>query len=390
LEHPIQRLASTNPILTVDFMPKNNNFKAAERRALPRKGASYIQKECLGKWCWQNPKFNGLSFCHYHDQGTSCPHTFAEWMTGCSDWQSRFALEGVPGMGYGVVSKYHWDEDDVLGAYVGKLIPMQTENTDYCHEVHIGAEFAEKEAEVAYVDAEECGNWTRFVNHSCANNAHIVEARVGDTRVLALVATKEIMPGDIVTIDYQDDYFRERDCLCRDANCRYPPEQRRVEPVARISHLFETTDADLRVQSSEIIAETILQIRLELITYENSLGLDERDTDLYILRIDHVCIMHAKAFEEGHGDWPVFCRDLVSVENDQSLWSVKEYPGYPSRNARTSMVLASQTYTEASLGGRGTKKRHHDDEDADVVMDDGDDDWTPSRRKKKSKTAGRW
>jgi hypothetical protein len=293
-------------------------------------------------------------------------------------------------MGYGVVSKHHWDEDDVLGAYVGKLIPTQTDNTDYCHEIHIGAEFAGKEAEVAYVDAEECGNWTRFVNHSCANNAHIVEARVGDTRVLALVATKEIMPGDSVTIDYQDNYFRERDCLCRDANCRYPPGQRPVEPVARVSHLFETTDADLASQPSEVIAETILQIRLELITYENSLGLDERDTDLYILRIDHVCIIHAKAFEEGHGDWPVFCRDLVSVENDQSLWSVKEYPGYPSRNARTSMVLASQTYTEASLGGRGTKKRQHDDEDADVVMDDGDDEWTPSRRKKKSKTAGRW
>ncbi|KAF1360617.1 SET domain-containing protein, partial [Lizonia empirigonia] len=101
-----------------------------------------------------------------------------------------------------------------LGAYLGELNPTRTENTDYCHEVAIGPEFEKTGAPVAYIDAEKCGNYVRFCNHSCESNAKIYSARVGKERILALRATKHIAAGEQICIDYGTEYFQSRQCLC--------------------------------------------------------------------------------------------------------------------------------------------------------------------------------
>lgn len=212
-------------LLNTEFDPDSLSFAAAQHILQLGKHFTRSSLPCLGKWCWQTITYTDNSttriFCPLSAQGEPCDHDFTEWMRGCDDWESRFELRAVPTMGTGVYSRWNWKAQDVLGAFFGKLIPKPTDNTDYCHEVHIGPDFSNRKAEVAYIDAEECGNWTRFVNHSCDSNAKFVEARVGSTRVLALVATKVIELGDQVTVDYQADYFQNRECRCGAKCCKY-------------------------------------------------------------------------------------------------------------------------------------------------------------------------
>lgn len=127
-----------------------------------------------------------------------------------------------------------------MGACTGKLIPHMPDNTDYCQQIHLGPEFTGWDGVIAYVDAEEYGNFTRFANHSCDNNAEFREARVGNDRVIALVAKKTINVGDEVTVDYQDDYFKAfngRICYGGTAKCRFKAAARTALNPAQVSVL---------------------------------------------------------------------------------------------------------------------------------------------------------
>jgi hypothetical protein len=198
----------------IGSLTKQSNF-------MRKHGELVDEESCLGKWCWQSTDWSDFLCAQDFDSRAKCDHTFAEWSKGCGSWKKRLEIKKAPGMGYGLYSKQSWKKGDVLGVYLGELIPRRNKSTDYCHQVKIGPDFSKTEAQVAYVDAEKCGNYTRFANHSCDNNANIVEAKIGNERVLAMRAIRAIAPGEQVCIDYREDYFRERQCLCGTKKCKY-------------------------------------------------------------------------------------------------------------------------------------------------------------------------
>jgi SET domain len=66
------------------------------------------------------------------------------------------------------------------------------------------------------------GNYTRFINHSCAPNAQFTEfVWRGVERII--VVSKGIEPGMEVTVDYSPSYWTNLDkvCLCGELCCRY-------------------------------------------------------------------------------------------------------------------------------------------------------------------------
>ena len=89
----------------------------------------------------------------------------------------------------------------------------------------IGPDFSHAPAAIAYIDAAEFGNFVRFANHSCENNAGVSEDRVGLGRVLGVRCVREVWPGDEVCLDYGADFFRERVCLCGSGKYRYGGEK---------------------------------------------------------------------------------------------------------------------------------------------------------------------
>ncbi len=55
------------------------------------------------------------------------------------------------------------------------------------------------------IDAEGEENTARYINHSCEPNA---DAETHDDRIL-ISASRDIKPGEEITIDYGDEYFDE-------------------------------------------------------------------------------------------------------------------------------------------------------------------------------------
>ncbi|KIJ69054.1 hypothetical protein HYDPIDRAFT_105624 [Hydnomerulius pinastri MD-312] len=132
----------------------------------------------------------------------------------------------------------------VLGTYTGMLI--RREDVENVPEEHQGYLFDLDGTEVRdgenlggryTVDSYACGNWTRFVNHSCNPNMQVYSV-VYDTiphvnmPYVAFVASKDIAAGTELTIDYHP-YVEEetsdrkgkrpanaRTCRCGSTRCR--------------------------------------------------------------------------------------------------------------------------------------------------------------------------
>ncbi|CAO2656655.1 Nn.00g054580.m01.CDS01 [Neocucurbitaria sp. VM-36] len=224
--------SSATELMNVDIKLEDLGTQNEQEEFLEQHG-DLIKDDCLGKYCWQNCDWSSEFLCAKDfDARAVCDHTFSEWKQGCAQWQTRFEIRAVSGMGHGLYSKWAWSKGDVLGAYLGELIHAKPKNTDYCHQVKMGPDFSRTRAQVTYVDAEKHGNFARFCNHSCENNAIITEARVGNERVLALRAITDIAVGEQVSIDYGSDYFQERQCLCGKPNCKYPNTTNLVSVVA--------------------------------------------------------------------------------------------------------------------------------------------------------------
>lgn len=74
-----------------------------------------------------------------------------------------------------------------------------------------------------------CGNFTRFMNHSCAPNCQFQTfSWLGVQRIV--VVSKGIGAGQELTVDYSARYWDNLDkiCLCGEACCRYKDRRKRV------------------------------------------------------------------------------------------------------------------------------------------------------------------
>ncbi|KAJ7252953.1 hypothetical protein C8J57DRAFT_1474092, partial [Mycena rebaudengoi] len=100
-----------------------------------------------------------------------------------------------------------------VGLYTGLLIrreeadKLSGSRASYCFDLDVNEDPDEETPENAYsVDAYGCGNWTRFINHSCSPNLQIITV-VYDTMpednmpYLALVATEDIPAFTELTFD---------------------------------------------------------------------------------------------------------------------------------------------------------------------------------------------
>ncbi|KAJ4363714.1 Histone-lysine N-methyltransferase ehmt1 [Ascochyta clinopodiicola] len=260
---------SASQLLNTDFTIEDMGGNRAAKYIQKRHGEQ-INEECLGKFCWQRAGLPNGIYC----LEANCDHTFTEWLTGQVRWRERFEIRTNPGMGYGLYSKANprvgwngtWKKTDILGAYLGELLPARNENTDYCHEVTIGPEFQKTSAPVAYIDSEKYGNHVRFCNHSCESNAKILEARVGKERVLALRATTWIKAGEQIRIDYGDDYFRCRQCLCGSEVCKYPNAVNVGTPAEAPRSASRKTKKKSRSGESKVDAVFDMDVDLEVDT----------------------------------------------------------------------------------------------------------------------------
>lgn len=105
-------------------------------------------------------------------------------------------------MGLGVFAGRHLLEGEILDEYFGELMPKRLaarrHDDNYIFEI----------GNVASSTAKEYGNWTRFMNHSCAEfNVEATDDVLGGRRTITFRALKNISEGTQLFIDYGPNYF---------------------------------------------------------------------------------------------------------------------------------------------------------------------------------------
>ncbi|KAL7683036.1 putative AWS domain, Zinc finger, FYVE/PHD-type, Zinc finger, RING/FYVE/PHD-type [Plasmopara halstedii] len=93
-----------------------------------------------------------------------------------------------------------------------------------------------------YIDARFKGSVSRFINHSCEPNCHLLKWRVKGVNRIAITALKDIEPGTELSYDYQfhTKQAMEWKCHCKSKTCRgtMAPEkinQTSDSPVKRLT-----------------------------------------------------------------------------------------------------------------------------------------------------------
>jgi len=130
------------------------------------------------------------------------------------------------GKGWGLASVHGAKKGGLIQEYVGEIIDEVTkrDRLDVWAKDHPNdPNFYIMSLEPGwYIDAREKGNLSRFINHSCGPNCHLTPVNVGGHTRVAIVAKRDIQPGEFLCYDYQFD-TKDSDkfvCRCGAANCR--------------------------------------------------------------------------------------------------------------------------------------------------------------------------
>lgn len=103
-------------------------------------------------------------------------------------------------------------EKQLLAEYVGEIVPDRCHTDDRCG---MDDTYSLSGRGWYAISAHELGNWTRFVNHSCAPNAAFVSMVIGRKHRWMLRSCRDINMFEEVTVDYGVGYWVTRGLVCR-------------------------------------------------------------------------------------------------------------------------------------------------------------------------------
>ena len=97
---------------------------------------------------------------------------------------------------------------DNLGEYIGHLTPIDLDRDQSLYRFEIPG--------VCAIDAQSCGNWTRFVNSACGSRANVSAwtDTVGKRHIVFYQASKDIGPEEELLVNYGNLYFKKAGFKC--------------------------------------------------------------------------------------------------------------------------------------------------------------------------------
>jgi len=130
------------------------------------------------------------------------------------------------GKGWGMITVNGVRRGNLVQEYVGEIIDekMKRERLNTWSKEHPNdPNFYIMQLQSGwYIDAREKGSLSRFINHSCDPNCHLSPLNVSGQIRIAIVANRDIAPGEFLTYDY---HFDTQDgdkfnCRCGATKCR--------------------------------------------------------------------------------------------------------------------------------------------------------------------------
>ncbi|CCD69863.2 SET domain-containing protein [Caenorhabditis elegans] len=129
-----------------------------------------------------------------------------------------------PWCGWGVRASVDIAFGTFIGEYAGELIDdeeaMDRHDSTFLFETKVGSE-------TLTIDAKYSGNYTRFINHSCAPNVKVANISWDYDKIqlihMCFFTDKAIRKGEELTIDYGEAWWANKKfpCLCKSSECRY-------------------------------------------------------------------------------------------------------------------------------------------------------------------------
>ncbi|KAJ5146060.1 uncharacterized protein N7515_000624 [Penicillium bovifimosum] len=138
--------------------------------------------------------------------GSSCVLCKSEVSCNCrlEDRAGEFVeLREYPNKGTGVRALTDFKEGDILGVYVGELLPVASDTVypltqrNDCF----------RGQNLCVVSSHEFGNWTRYLNHSCEPSAGFSVRTIGPRVVAIVEAVRYIKAFEEITIHYGANYW---------------------------------------------------------------------------------------------------------------------------------------------------------------------------------------
>lgn len=114
--------------------------------------------------------------------------------------------------GKGVFARHEILRNTVLGEYRGQKIDEQEKNRRLFDPQNLGRYIFQCGS--FFVDGLVCGNWTRYVNHTC-KNSNVVVFEVSDR--LMMLSKEHILAGTEILMNYGRSYWynRQEKCQCK-------------------------------------------------------------------------------------------------------------------------------------------------------------------------------
>lgn len=147
------------------------------------------------------------------------------------DQSKNVQIISTDGKGSGVIVRQALSHPGTyIGEYVGEI--LTTIDAQHRMKIHENAEhnylllYNEHQGEnviQTFIDARFYGNWTRFINHNCDPNLHIVPIRIDRFTPphLAFFTLRPIQANEELSYSYgtRIDPIRSKPCHCSSANC---------------------------------------------------------------------------------------------------------------------------------------------------------------------------
>ncbi|MES2344958.1 MAG: SET domain-containing protein-lysine N-methyltransferase [Chlamydiota bacterium] len=126
-------------------------------------------------------------------------------------WSPDLTIRWInPTLGYGVFTNQAFEPGDLVSEYTGILKKhrlFRKEGNDYLFYYYVKKKWNSS----YYIDAGECGNYSRFINHSSNGNLEPMYVLSGGIIHILLMATKQIPIGAQLCYDYGDIYWKKRE-----------------------------------------------------------------------------------------------------------------------------------------------------------------------------------
>ncbi|GHP12023.1 hypothetical protein PPROV_001075000 [Pycnococcus provasolii] len=163
--------------------------------------------ECIPGYCPCGPTCTNQMFSRRQYANLECKHT------------------GIPAKGRGLFAKQSIPKGGFVIEYTGEVLDEATyverksawltrEGSRHTYFMSLSA------GEV--IDASRMGNLGRFTNHSCAPNCEMQKWTVRGEVCIGIFATRDIQPGEEITMDYNFERYDERPmrCYCGESKCK--------------------------------------------------------------------------------------------------------------------------------------------------------------------------